>query len=329
MISSPVRDVIRAVCSTLAVVCALGCAAAARGSGSVSEFTLPHGNSLPYGIAEGPDGNVWFTEQIGNRIGRVTTSGVITEFELPQPESQPKGIAAGPDGALWFAESRGDRIGRIQTDGKISEFSVGLSAGGHPGALASIGGSLWFTEEDARKIGRITTAGRITQFPLPGTGLVSNIARGTDGQAWFTESQSGRIGRIDIATLVTSEFSTGLNVHALPDGIVAGPDGAMWFADLVGSIGRIDLRDHRIKEFMPANPDDVRSPAGVASGSDGNVWFADFNGDDIGRVDAKGKITVFSSGISPYSSPEEIVEGADGAMWFTEYNGNRIGRFQR
>jgi len=36
--------------------------------------------NFPYGIAAGPDGNVWFTEQGGNRIGRITPAGVISEY---------------------------------------------------------------------------------------------------------------------------------------------------------------------------------------------------------------------------------------------------------
>ena len=41
--------------------------------GDVTEFgdTTPGGR--PRGIAAGPDGNVWFTEGQGDRIGRMTT----------------------------------------------------------------------------------------------------------------------------------------------------------------------------------------------------------------------------------------------------------------
>ena len=34
----------------------------------------------PAGIAAGPDGNLWFAESNGNRIGRITPLGVVTEF---------------------------------------------------------------------------------------------------------------------------------------------------------------------------------------------------------------------------------------------------------
>jgi hypothetical protein len=61
---------------------------------------------VPDGIAAGPDGALWFTEEDGNKIGRITTDGLITEYPLPTAKSFPVGITAGPDGALWFTDGR-------------------------------------------------------------------------------------------------------------------------------------------------------------------------------------------------------------------------------
>src|ERR1700704_1709230 len=90
------------------------CAQSAPGASAVtiSEFALPTAGSEPFGIAPGPDGNLWFTELSGNRIGRITAAGAITEFPLPIPTSEPLGITAGPDGNIWFAENT-RRLGRI------------------------------------------------------------------------------------------------------------------------------------------------------------------------------------------------------------------------
>ena len=43
-------------------------------SGQITEFPVPTNNSIPEGIAAGPDGNLWFTEtsNVGNKIGRIT-----------------------------------------------------------------------------------------------------------------------------------------------------------------------------------------------------------------------------------------------------------------
>ena len=82
-------------------------------AGSVTEFPVPTTKSSPQGITAGPDGNLWFTEQAANKIGRISPSGTITEFPVPNFLSE---IAAGPDGNLWFTEVRGNKIGRITSD---------------------------------------------------------------------------------------------------------------------------------------------------------------------------------------------------------------------
>lgn len=38
----------------------------------IAEYPLPTADSLPYEIATGPDGALWFTEYDGNRIGQIT-----------------------------------------------------------------------------------------------------------------------------------------------------------------------------------------------------------------------------------------------------------------
>src|SRR4029453_17871808 len=79
----------------------------------------------PLGITAGPDGNMWFTEERMNQIGRIVpATGEITEFKLPDFffRRQPFEIASGPDGNLWFTEAFGNRIGRITTERQNTEF---------------------------------------------------------------------------------------------------------------------------------------------------------------------------------------------------------------
>jgi virginiamycin B lyase len=64
-------------------------------------------------ITEGPDGNLWFTEWSGNKIGRITPSGTVTEFTIPTAASSPNGIVAGPDGNIWFTETDGGKVASI------------------------------------------------------------------------------------------------------------------------------------------------------------------------------------------------------------------------
>lgn len=55
-------------------------------AGVVTEFSAGiSAENVPGGITAGADGNLWFTEQVGNRIGRITPAGVVSEFRQPQP----------------------------------------------------------------------------------------------------------------------------------------------------------------------------------------------------------------------------------------------------
>src|SRR6476620_7792943 len=107
--------------AAVALLAACCGSAAAAGPGEVAIFHLPHQESHPQGIACGPDGNVWFTEQAGDAIGRITPEGEVTEFSLPA-DAAPKAIAGGPDGNVWFTES--GQIGRITPGGQITEFPL-------------------------------------------------------------------------------------------------------------------------------------------------------------------------------------------------------------
>jgi hypothetical protein len=59
-------------------------AGVARADG-ITEYTLPSENSWPYGIAAGPDGDLWFTEYNANKIGRITPGGPPEGLKKPCP----------------------------------------------------------------------------------------------------------------------------------------------------------------------------------------------------------------------------------------------------
>lgn len=132
---------------------------------SMTEFGIPTAGGLSgqgpqYGglgavITSGPDGNLWFTEWGGNKIGRITPRGSVTEFSLPTLNSQPASITAGPDGNLWFTEYGANKVGRITASGAIAEFSVPTPNSRPAGITADREGNLWFTEFATGSIGEV------------------------------------------------------------------------------------------------------------------------------------------------------------------------------
>lgn len=284
-------------------------------------------SSYPRGITAGPDGNLWFTEASGDRVGRITPAGAVTEFSAGiSSGSYPAGITRGPDGNLWFTESVGNRIGRITPAGTVTEFSAGISAGSYPeGIAAGPDGNLWFTEAIGDRIGRITPAGVVTEFSagIGGSYDPEGIVAGPDGNLWFNEFHD-RIGRITPAGVVTL-FSAGITGGGQPAGIAAGPDGNLWFTEARGDrIGRITPAGV-VTEFSPGISAGSY-PKGITAGPDGNLWFTEYVGDRVGRITPAGVVTEFSAGITPGSAPDGIAAGADGNMWFTEPSGGRVAR---
>ncbi len=258
-------------------------------AGLFDTFPVPTVPGQPPRIVLGPDGNLWFTEFAGNRIGRITPAGVITEFPIPTIVSQPFGIAAGPDGNLWFTESRGNKVGRITPTGTITEFPV-LTLASQPYEIAlGPDGNLWFTESKADQVGRITPAGVVTEFKLPSANSnLGGITAGPDGNLWFTEPDGNRIAQITTAGVVT-EFKVPA-ANSEPVGFSSGADGALWFAESGGGglaggdqVGRITTAGV-IHEF--AVPAANSQPRGIAQGPDGNLWFTEFdpNANAIGRL---------------------------------------------
>ncbi len=154
-----------------------------------TEFSVPTTDGLPIDIAAGPDGALWFTENEGNKIGRITTAGVIAEFPIPGV-SQRTGIAAGPDGSLWFTEAEANNIGRITTAGVISEFPLPMLNRQPTGITAGPDGNMWFTSLYGG-VGRITPAGTITLFPGRAMARSPPAPTATCGSRYQTATGSG------------------------------------------------------------------------------------------------------------------------------------------
>jgi virginiamycin B lyase len=221
--------------------------------GAITSYPIPTGKedtddegaayitSLPRGLVEGTDGAMWFTEALGNNIGRITMDGEVTEYPLPTPDSLPVGIARGSDGAVWFVERGANQIGRITMDGEITEYPIPTPESAPLRIAAGTDGALWFTEFAGNRIGRITTTGVFTEYPLPtpDAGPVGLTALGN--AVFFTEFNGNNIGCITLDGQI-SEYPIP-TPDSVPFSITAGLDGAVWFTENATSkIGRLQAQ---------------------------------------------------------------------------------------
>ena len=280
------------------------------------EFPLPSASAGPYDIAAGPDG-LWFTEQLANKIGRISTIGAITEFPVA---NAPKGIAEGPDGNVWFTAS--GSIGKITPAGAISYRTIGTGTLGD--ITAGPANALWFSESFPGQsfIGQITTAGQAVAFGLNiEWSAPERLAMGPDGNLWFTSSGSPSLVRWE-----NSNNSTAFPGTSPAAGIVTGPDGNIWFAETsAGRIGRMTPAGV-LTEFSVSGAYGL--PLGIEVGPDSNLWFTESLGTQtcgIGRIALDGTLTEFPLP-RPDLTPGYIALGPDQNLWFTEAGPNAIGR---
>ncbi len=310
-------------------------------AGGITEFSagIPP-VSTPTSITRGADGNLWFTEFDTNSLARITPSGTVTQFPLSLLGAvSPDGITSGPNGRLYFTGNSSGTIGSIDplagNDAAIG-ISLQQSAVVPSGAGASLegittgpDGNLWFTENGVDRIGNVSPD--LTTINEFSTGISAGahpagIALGADGNLWFTESGATptmggqtvpKIGRITTGGTVT-EFPLGVNSSQQdPEGITAGPNGTLWFAENGSDqIGRITTAG-TVTEF-PRLPSATSGPLGITLGLDGNLWFTESTGNQIGRITPAGAVTEYGTGITANSTPTGITTGPDGNIWFTE-----------
>ncbi|HKA36725.1 MAG TPA: hypothetical protein VKH43_07880 [Thermoanaerobaculia bacterium] len=276
--------------------------------------TVYPASGRPNGITGGPDGNVWFTENAGGKIARITPAGVITEFPVLSQNPGLQFITTGPDGNLWFTEGAAGKIGRITPAGFVTEFPIPTQGGGPSGIVTGPDGNLWFMEQGG-KVGKITTSGFVTEYDAapPGSRPI-RITAGPDGNLWFAELVGNKIGRITTSGAVT-EFPLP-TANSFPLGITAGPDGNIWFTERVRGLGYITTSGAITDVAAPTVSE------AITTGPDGRLWFPN-SFEQIGRFYPGGPITSYVASIS--GSIEDIAAGPDGNLWFTDLTG-KVGK---
>ncbi|HEU5382167.1 MAG TPA: hypothetical protein VFV38_42680 [Ktedonobacteraceae bacterium] len=240
---------------------------------------LPTPNAHPFGIVEGPDSQtLWFTEEMGNKIGSVPNSDVGTPAEYPIPTANafPQFITIGSDNNLWFTETHAGQIGQFVISTKtFHEFAIPSLHGilFEPGGIASgPDGNLWFTLSGLDShggligaIGRMTTSGTVTIFLVGLLGLLSHpqqIAVGPDGNLWFTDAGLNKLGRITpTGTLTLFSVPT---ANAGLQGIVGGPAGFIIFTEFhANKIGLYVLSTGQLLDV--ADPTGMTHPFAVVA----------------------------------------------------------------
>ncbi len=296
-------------------------------SGTILEYPIPTANAGPFGIVQGPDGNMWFTESntATNKVAKITPAGVITEFPLPTNNAFPGNIVAAPDGNLWYVDEQ-NHLGRVTTAGTITQFPANDPAG----IALGPDNNLWVNEFNGMKVDVYSTAGALLHSYASGANpsnlQLEQITAGPDGNMWFDTFSGDNVVKMITGTGAATAFVYSPTIQNTLRGITKGPDGNVWACAADSNL---------IARITPAGalttfaiPSANAQPYGITTGPDGNLYFTEpgvnRTTNKIGRITPTGTITEFAIPTA-LSGPVFIAAGPNNTIWFTEGSADKIG----
>jgi virginiamycin B lyase len=311
--------------------------------GAFVEYLAPHPQSALMSPAIDAQGNIWFGEMGGNRLGRLDpATQTITEWTPPQGQSGIMGIQVDNQGNVWYAELSANHIGRFTPS--TCQFhvyplaAVGGRAAAPNGLAIAPDGTIWFTQEGNDHVGALNPAtGAITEYAVgpqdPAHPVVPyGIAVAPDGTVWFTELLGNAIDRLNPQTGAIQRLPLTNVSQPLANTIAVGADGMVWFTEMTaGILGRINPATNQIVTL--AAPTTYGNPAqlyDVAVDAKGAVWLTSSGSNALFRFDPVAETWSAVPLPQAASVPFGLVFGAHGAVWFTEgaLSANRIGMYQ-
>ena len=120
--------------------------------GQFTEYPLAPG-AFPNRIVAGPDGALWSTELLANKVGRITTDGQLTEYPVP---GGPVGITVGRDRQRYVVLSPARAVARLDLAGQVTGEWTLPGAGGPLQITTGFGLDLWITDTSGGKLYELT-----------------------------------------------------------------------------------------------------------------------------------------------------------------------------
>ena len=326
------------------VLAGVGAQSAGADVGTITEYPIPV-TGTPYGIASGPDGNLWFTDSGnaagGSKVGHMTPGGAITASNVvslpgtPNQNGLAGAIAAGPDGNLWLSHNGAvDSVPRTVTaTSQITEYPF---SGGIQDVLAGPDNRIWLTSGPGgtAQIGAMATDGTPSNYPHSSwTNGTFGITVGADNNLWV--GLGNAIGVVDTSGTVVHTYTMPSPGDASIRSLVLGPDGNVWFSlgntpAGRGGIGKVTPTGTVTIFTTPVTgvPGQGSQPWGLAVGPDNRIWYVDPSNDWIGAFSTS---ATSAADVATYPTNHSntgllsITRGSDGRMWFNEFNRDALG----
>ncbi len=246
---------------------------------AIHEWTVPSKGAHPHDPAVGPDGSLWFTEQMVNKLGRLDTkTGEFKEYPLAEGKnSGPHGLVADREGNIWFTGNFAGYIGKLDPKtGKVTEYPMPDKKAEDPHtAVFDAHGMLWFTVQVGNMVGRLDPkSGKVELKEVPtGDAHPYGIQINSKGVPIFCEFGTNKMASIDPQTMAITEYT--LPEGARPRRMAIAADDTVYFTDYEGGhLGWLNTATRAVK-MLPSPGGAKSNPYAIAITADGLVWYSE------------------------------------------------------
>lgn len=207
-------------------------------TGTLSQWSSVGSGVVAYRFDEMLYENGTFPGSKSPQLAKFSTDGSSqTYFADPASQGQ---LVLGPDSYFYTIINTGTGYGiqQIQPDGTQVSFGSPPCSTQHNGldVLADVPPGLW-THGVGCGLVMASTAGSYTVYPSLANDSLSALVSGPDQAVYASDTTANAIVRINEATGATQQWS----LPVTPEGLIAGPDGTVWFPAYHASTGTVTL----------------------------------------------------------------------------------------
>ncbi len=218
-------------------------------TGDIKQFHPPgDGPRDVHTMAFSSDGQIWFTEQGGNRIGRFNPADeAFTMFEVPTERARPYGIVVHDD-QPWIATLGTNQLLTVVND-KLIQINLPREETRSRRLAVDSNGKVWYADYAAGYVGRYDpNSGDIEEWRAPSASQSRPYAVAMDGKDRFWIVETGVDPNVFVAFDTRSEQWS--DSFAVPSGggtvrhmVYDEDSNSIWFGTDMNTIGQARISD--------------------------------------------------------------------------------------
>ncbi len=270
----------------------------------------------PHSLQVAPDGAVWITLAIGNRLARFDPTTETFQIHEVAAGFYPHTLRFDRKGVLWYTMSASNHVGRFDpATGKQTHIRLPARTWAQEFALRFMPVFFWLDDYFDLRGGAAESSDGFN-MPVP-----YGIDIAPDGGVWFSQLNENRIGRIDPETFAVDLIDT---PFPAPRRLRFDARGRLWIPSF--TTGHIALFDVKTRAFI----DDIALPIVPLAGETPyalaveprtqQVWVCGTNSDTLMRYEPEARRFTVYPLPTRVTYTRELDFDAEGRVWTSDSN---------